>query len=177
MHKPLEISSGDKYIGIEPASEFKVTYSIDFPHPAIGRQQLTFQFKPKAFCREIAPARTFGFLQDVQRLQANGQGLGGSLENAIVLDKQRVLNPEGLRFTDEFVRHKILDLIGDLALLGWPILGHVRVSKGSHALHQQFMQTLLHQQETWRLYIPETTPSWRPTLTAANPFRFRVAMA
>jgi UDP-3-O-[3-hydroxymyristoyl] N-acetylglucosamine deacetylase len=177
MQKPLEIFDGDKYIGIEPAKECKLTYQIDFPHPAIGRQQLTFQPQAKAFCREIAPARTFGFLQDVQRLQANGQALGGSLENAIVLDPQGVLNPEGLRFADEFVRHKILDLIGDLALLGWPIIGHIRVSKGSHALHQKFMQTLLQQQETWRLMIPETQPVWKPVLQAPNPFRLRIAMA
>lgn len=177
MQKPVEISDGDKYISIEPAAESKLTYTIDFPHPAIGRQQLSFQPKAKAFCREIAPARTFGFLQDVQKLQANGQALGGSLENAIVLDPQGVLNPEGLRFPDEFVRHKILDLVGDLALLGWPILGHIRVSKGSHALHQLFMQTLLQQQDTWRLSIPETQPSWRPPFEAANPFRFRIAMA
>ena len=177
MQKPLEIFDGDKYIGIEPAKECKLTYQIDFPHPAIGRQQLTFQPQAKAFCREIAPARTFGFLQDVQRLQANGQALGGSLENAIVLDPQGVLNPEGLRFADEFVRHKILDLIGDLALLGWPIIGHIRVSKGSHALHQKFMQTLLQQQETWRLLIPETQPVWKPVLQAPNPFRLRIAMA
>jgi UDP-3-O-[3-hydroxymyristoyl] N-acetylglucosamine deacetylase len=177
MQKTLEISDGDKYISIEPATEAKLTYAIDFPHPAIGRQQFTFRLGARAFCREIAPARTFGFLQDVQKLQANGQALGGSLDNAIVLDPKRVLNPEGLRFPDEFVRHKILDLIGDLALLGWPILGHIRVAKGSHALHQKFMQTLLQQQETWRLYIPETQPSWRPSLQSANPFGFRVAMA
>lgn len=177
MTKPLEISDGDKFIGIEPAPVSKLTYSIDFPHPAIGRQHFTFQVGAKAFCRDIAPARTFGFLQDVQKLQANGQALGGSLENAIVLDAAGVINPEGLRFPDEFVRHKILDLMGDLALLGWPILGHIRVSKGSHALHQQFMQTLLDQQEAWRLYIPETQPAWRPTLPAVNPFGFRVAMA
>jgi UDP-3-O-[3-hydroxymyristoyl] N-acetylglucosamine deacetylase len=177
MQKPLEISDGDKYIGIEPAAESRVTYTIDFPHPAIGHQQFTFLLRAKAFCREIAPARTFGFLHDVQKLQANGQALGGSLDNAIVLDSQGVLNPEGLRFPDEFVRHKVLDLIGDLALLGWPILGHIHVSKGSHALHQLFMQTLLQQQEAWRLYIPETQPTWRSTFPAINPFRFRVAMA
>lgn len=177
MQKPLEIVEGDKYIGIEPAKECRLTYVIDFPHPAIGRQQLTFQPRAKAFCRDIAPARTFGFLQDVQRLQANGQALGGSLENAIVLDPQGVLNPEGLRFADEFVRHKILDLMGDLALLGWPIIGHLRVAKGSHALHQKFMQTLLQQQETWRLWIPETQPTWRPSLQTANPMRLRIAMA
>ena len=177
MQKPLEVSDGDKYISIEPATESRLTYAIDFQHPCIGRQQMTFQPWAKTFCREIAPARTFGFLQDVQRLQASGQALGGSLDNAIVLDQHSVLNPEGLRFPDEFVRHKILDLIGDLALLGWPILGHIRVSKGSHALHQQFMQTLLQQQETWRLWIPETQPSWRPTIPAPTPFRFRIAMA
>ncbi|MBM4287933.1 MAG: UDP-3-O-acyl-N-acetylglucosamine deacetylase [Deltaproteobacteria bacterium] len=177
IHKPIEISHGDKYIGIEPAPEFKVSYAIDFPHPRIGRQKMTLQPRAKTFCREIAPARTFGFLEDVQRLQANGQALGGSLDNAIVLDHHGVLNPEGLRFPDEFVRHKILDLIGDLALLGWPVLGHLRVIKGSHALHQQFMQALLQQQEAWRLFIPETQPSWRAPLQAPAPLPFRVAMA
>ncbi len=177
MQKGLEISDGDKYISIEPARECKLTYQIDFPHPAIGRQQLTFQPRAKAFCREIAPARTFGFLEDVQRLQANGLALGGSLENAVVLDPESILNPEGLRFADEFVRHKILDLMGDLALLGWPIIGHIRVRKGSHALHQKFMQALLQQQETWRLWIPETQPAWKSALQAPNPFRLRIAMA
>jgi UDP-3-O-[3-hydroxymyristoyl] N-acetylglucosamine deacetylase len=177
MQKPLEIYDGDKYIGVEPALEAKISYTIDFPHPSIGRQHFTFLPQAKAFSREIAPARTFGFLQDVQKLQANGQALGGSLDNAIVLDGKGVLNPEGLRFPDEFVRHKVLDLIGDLALLGWPILGHIRVVKGSHALHQKFMQALLEQQETWRLQIPETQPAWRPSLSAPNPFRLRIAMA
>jgi UDP-3-O-[3-hydroxymyristoyl] N-acetylglucosamine deacetylase len=177
MQKSLAITEGDKYIGIEPAAESKLTYSIDFPHPAIGRQEFSFKLGDKAFCREIAPARTFGFLQDVQKLQANGQALGGSLDNAIVLGPQGIMNPEGLRFPNEFVRHKILDLIGDLALLGWPVLGHIRVTRGSHALHQKFMQALLQHQETWRLYIPQTQASWRPSLPAAHAFGFRVAMA
>jgi UDP-3-O-[3-hydroxymyristoyl] N-acetylglucosamine deacetylase len=177
MQKSLAISEGDKYIGIEPATESKLTYAIDFPHPAIGRQEYTFKLGAKAFCREIAPARTFGFLQDVQKLQANGQALGGSLDNAIVLGPNGVINPEGLRFPNEFVRHKILDLIGDLALLGWPVLGHIRVRKGSHALHQKFMQALLQHQETWRLHIPETQSSWRPSLPTTPAFGFKIAMA
>jgi UDP-3-O-[3-hydroxymyristoyl] N-acetylglucosamine deacetylase len=176
VHKEVEFSNGDGWMRITPGKP-RIMYAIDFPHPLIRRQRFTVPLDADHFRREIAPARTFGFLQDVQRLQANGQALGGSLENAIVLDPQGVLNPEGLRFPDEFVRHKILDLVGDLALLGWPILGHIRVSKGSHALHQQFMQALLQQQETWRLYIPETQPAWRSQAESANPFRFRIAMA
>lgn len=177
LQRPLEIIDGDKYIRVEPAPALKFTYSIDFPHPKIGCQKLTLVPRPKAFCREIAPARTFGFLHEVQRLQANGLALGGSLENAIVLDTTGILNPEGLRFPDEFVRHKMLDLIGDLALLGWPLVGHLHVHKGSHALHQKFMATLLQQQDAWRLWIPETQPAWRPTLPVPQPLRLRTAMA
>ncbi len=177
LQRPLEVAAGDKYIRVEPAQTTTVTYSIDFPHPAIGRQTFTWAPTVKSFCREIAPARTFGFLQQVQELQANGLALGGSLENAIVLDETGVLNPEGLRFADEFVRHKILDLIGDLALLGWPLIGHIQVHKGSHALHQRFMQTLLQQQDAWRLWIPETQPGWRPALPVSRPLRLRTAMA
>ncbi|MGQ9921777.1 MAG: UDP-3-O-acyl-N-acetylglucosamine deacetylase [Desulfobacca sp.] len=177
LQRPLEIIDGDRYIRVEPAPTTKLTYSIDFPHPKIGCQQLTLIPRPRAFCREIASARTFGFLHEVQWLQANGLALGGSLENAIVLDSTDVLNPEGLRFADEFVRHKILDLIGDLALLGWPLVGHLQVHKGSHALHQKFMATLLQQQDAWRLWIPETQPAWRPSLPTSQLMRLRTAMA
>ncbi len=177
LQRPVEVVDGDKYLRVEPAPTAKFTYSIDFPHPSIGCQKLTFVPGTKAFQRQIAPARTFGFLQEVQRLQANGLALGGSLDNAIVLDAAGVLNPEGLRFPDEFVRHKMLDLIGDLALLGWPLIGQVRVHKGSHALHQKFMQTLLQQQDAWRLWIPETQPAWRPTIPMPQPLRLRTALA
>mgnify|MGYP001070819934 CR=1 FL=1 len=154
LREPVEVRDGDKWLRVEPAAVTSISYQIDFPHPAVGRQELTWTPQPQAFGREIAPARTFGFLKDVQRLQQQGQALGGSLANAIVLDDQGVLNPEGLRFPDEFVRHKILDLIGDLALLGWPLLGRIQVYKGSHALHHQFMQTLLADQSRWRLWVP-----------------------
>lgn len=177
LQRALEVVEGDKYIRVEPAPAARLSYSIDFPHPSIGCQKLTFTPRVRAFCRGIAPARTFGFLQEVERLQANGLALGGSLENAIVVAEQGVLNPEGLRYPDEFVRHKMLDLIGDLALLGWPLLGHIQVHKGSHALHQKFMQTLLQQQDAWRLWIPETQPAWRPTLPVPQPLRLRTALA
>jgi UDP-3-O-[3-hydroxymyristoyl] N-acetylglucosamine deacetylase len=177
LQRPLELQEGDKYIRMQPAPELRLTYSIDFPHPSIGYQKLTFVPRVKAFCKEIAPARTFGFLQEVQQLQANGLALGGSLENAIVLDQDGVLNAEGLRFADEFVRHKMLDLIGDLALLGWPLVGHLQVHKGSHALHQKFMALLLQQQDAWRLWIPETQPQWRAQLVPPQPRRWRTALA
>jgi len=177
LQRPLELQEGDKYLRVQPASDLRLTCSIDFPHPSIGFQKLTFVPRVKVFCKEIAPARTFGFLHEVQRLQANGLALGGSLENAIVLDHQGVLNAEGLRFEDEFVRHKMLDLIGDLALLGWPLLGHIEVHKGSHALHQQFMAMLLQQQDAWRLWIPETQTKWRSNLVPSQPLRWRTALA
>ncbi len=177
MQKSLELQDGDKYIRVDPAPTAQLTYHIDFPHPTIGRQTFSFTPRVKAFLQDVAPARTFGFLQEVEYLQANGLALGGSLANAIVLDETGVLNPEGLRFPDEFVRHKLLDLIGDLALLGWPLIGHIQVRKGSHALHQRFMQALLQEQGAWRLWIPETQSQWRPNVAVSQPLRWRTAMA
>jgi UDP-3-O-[3-hydroxymyristoyl] N-acetylglucosamine deacetylase len=106
---------------------------------------------PESFHRELAPARTFGFLRDVERLKAAGLARGGSLENAIVIDDQRVLNPEGLRFPDEFVRHKILDAIGDLSLVGYPILGHVRAHKAGHDINHRLVQKILANPHCWQL--------------------------
>lgn len=177
LRQAVEVREGDKWLRVEPAAAPSFSYRIDFTHPAIGEQEFTFAPHPQSFCRELAPARTFGFLKDVQRLQQQGQALGGSLENAVVLDEQQVLNPEGLRFADEFVRHKLLDLIGDLALLGWPLLGRVQVYKGSHALHQQFMQTLLADQSLWRLWLPPAPLPEKKDLWPARITRPRLAWA
>ena len=177
IHQALEVVEGDKSIRVEPAWEPCLSYAIDFPHPLIGRQQLSFRMRSEKFCREIAPARTFGFLKDVQALQAQGLALGGSLDNALVLTKAGLLNPDGLRFRDEFVRHKILDVIGDLALWGWPLHGHIRVTKGSHALHHRFLEVLSQRPQTWRL----STLGW-PSGTPAEaglsaPARLKLALA
>ncbi|MGH9354086.1 MAG: UDP-3-O-acyl-N-acetylglucosamine deacetylase [Terriglobia bacterium] len=151
MVKPLEITDGDKRIAIFPARRFRVTCSIDFPHPLIGKQVLDVTPTPENYLEEIAPARTFITLEEVEPLRQAGLVRGGSLENAIVLARDGVLNADGLRFADEFCRHKALDLIGDFALLGHPVAGHVVAHRGGHALHYALVSRLLKDQTSWRL--------------------------
>jgi UDP-3-O-[3-hydroxymyristoyl] N-acetylglucosamine deacetylase len=137
-----QTSEVTKSIRVTPGASFQVSYTIAFHHPLIATQSYVYRHSPEAFIREIAPARTFGFLKDVKRLLEQGLAQGGSLENAVVVDENKVLNVEGLRFHDEFVRHKILDLIGDLALLGMPICGHVEAYHSGHTLHTQLIKAL-----------------------------------
>ena len=132
--EPLRVDEDDKFIAIYPAERLKVSYTIDFDHPLIGVQRETFVITPRAFTEQIAPARTFGFLKDVETMRSLGLALGGSIENAVVVGENSILNPQ-LRFPDEFVRHKILDVIGDLTLLGRPLLGHVVAYRAGHGLH------------------------------------------
>ena len=149
--KPMEIVDGAKKLAVYPAESFAVSYAIAFPHPVIGRQAVDFAPVAGAYERELAPARTFGFLAEVEMLLKSGLVKGGSLENVVVLDPERVLNPEGLRFPDEFCRHKILDLIGDISLLGHPLIGHVVAERAGHAMHAQLVSQLLRQKDCWRL--------------------------
>ena len=146
--RQVHVQQGDKRIAVYPSDRFKISYTIRFDHPLLRHQQKTLDFDEQAFIDEIAPARTFGFLKEVEMLRQRGLALGGSLENAIVLGETGVLNP--LRFEDEFVRHKILDVLGDLALVGHPILGHLVVHRGGHALHTAFAAELLRQRDAWR---------------------------
>lgn len=145
---PVEVQDGDKRIAVYPSDRFKVTYSISFDHPLLRHQEKTVEVTEDTYVEEIAPARTFGFLKDVEMLRQRGLALGGSLDNAIVIAETGPLNP--LRFEDEFVRHKMLDAIGDLALLGHPIRGHVVVHRGGHALHTKFAEALLARSDAWR---------------------------
>jgi UDP-3-O-[3-hydroxymyristoyl] N-acetylglucosamine deacetylase len=147
--RPVQAQHGDKHIALYPADRFKISYTISFDHPLLRHQQKTVDIDERVFIDEIAPARTFGFLKEVEMLRQRGLALGGSLENAIVLGETGVLNP--LRFEDEFVRHKILDVIGDLALVGYPIQGHLVVHRGGHALHTAFASELVRQRDAWRL--------------------------
>ena len=143
---PLEVRDGDRWIRAVPAARFGVDYEIDFPQQAIGRQQLNVEVLDAAFfAKEIAPARTFGLLTEVEALREAGLGLGGSLENTIVVDGAVVMNEGGLRMKDEFVRHKVLDLIGDLSLLGAPLQAKVSVFKGGHRLHHQLVRAIVAQ--------------------------------
>jgi len=147
----VAVSDGVGTAMFVPSAEFEITYDIEFNHKDIGSQSYHFKFSDVSYEEEIGAARTFGFLRDVEYLQARGLALGGSLKNAIVLDENRIINKEGLRFPDEFVRHKILDSIGDLALLGIPIIGHFVASKSGHHLNNLLLKELLLRKECWAL--------------------------
>ena len=149
IRKPLEIIEGEKRISIIPSRFFRITFDIAFEHSAISVQQYSMKFTTENFCKEIASARTFGFLHEVEYLKANGLARGGSLENAVVIDKDGVMNPEGLRFQDEFVRHKILDSFGDFSLLGAPLLGHIRAFKAGHDLNAKMVRKILDNPSHW----------------------------
>ena len=149
--RPVEVMDGMKRIVVYPADAFHITYCISFAHPLIGAQTIQFAPGSSNYAREIAPARTFGFLEELEMLRKNGLIRGGSLENAVVLDRTGVINPEGLRFPDEFCRHKLLDLIGDFSLLGHPLLGHVVAERAGHAMHAQLVSRLLREKQSWKL--------------------------
>ena len=149
--KPVFVRDGSKQIAIWPSEKPSISYFIDFNHPMLKEQSFNYTVSEEGFIREIADARTFGFLSDVQTLQANGLAKGGSLENAVILGDQTVLNEDGLRYQDEFVRHKILDLIGDLFLAGMPIIGHVVAHKSGHGLNTKLAAKLLESPQNWIL--------------------------
>jgi UDP-3-O-[3-hydroxymyristoyl] N-acetylglucosamine deacetylase len=148
--RPIAISRGDKRIALYPSDHFKVTYSISYDHPLLRHQSRTLRITEDSFVEEVAPARTFTFLKDVEMMRQNGLALGGSLENAIVLGETGILN-NSLRFEDEFVRHKILDAIGDLALVGYPVIGHLVAHRAGHALHTEFAAKILEETHAWRI--------------------------
>ncbi|MDF1565564.1 MAG: UDP-3-O-acyl-N-acetylglucosamine deacetylase [Deltaproteobacteria bacterium] len=143
VRKTVEVSEEGKLARLSPARGFRVTCSIDFDHPLVGRQKLRFDFSDRDYHREICRARTFGFLAEVEALKAAGLAQGGSLANAVVIDRFSILNREGLRFPDEFVRHKVLDSLGDLALLGMPVIGHLESHRSGHALNHKLSAALL----------------------------------
>ncbi|HEX8909817.1 MAG TPA: UDP-3-O-acyl-N-acetylglucosamine deacetylase [Anaeromyxobacteraceae bacterium] len=143
VKRPIEVRDGHKVARVEPAPELSVRFTVDFDHPLITDQTFSFVFSDRVFAREVARARTFCFLRDVERMKAAGMALGGSLENAIVVDEFSILNPEGLRFPDEFARHKVLDAVGDLALLGMPLIATFTARRSGHALNQALVRKLL----------------------------------
>jgi UDP-3-O-[3-hydroxymyristoyl] N-acetylglucosamine deacetylase len=149
--KPVEVKDGDKIARFDPFEGFKVRFGIDFDHPAIdGRSnEAEMDFSSTSFVKEVSRARTFGFLRDIETLRENGLALGGSMENAIVVDDFRVLNEDGLRYHDEFVKHKILDAIGDLYLLGHSLIGAFTGYKSGHALNNHLLKTLMAQRDAW----------------------------
>ena len=146
--KPIMEGNEEKHVYVFPYNGLKVSATIDFTHPSIGKQELEIEINEKTFAREIAGARTFGFLKDAEVLRAKGLARGASLENAIVLDDTGIMNPEGLRYPDEFVRHKILDALGDLMTLGAPLLGHLVLYKAGHDLMNKMVKKLAHSTES-----------------------------
>jgi UDP-3-O-[3-hydroxymyristoyl] N-acetylglucosamine deacetylase len=147
----VEFVQGDRKMSVEPSDKFEIECLIDFTHPFINRQSFHFELKNGSFGREIASARTFGFTSEIEMLRKANLALGGSLDNAIVLTPDGMLNENPLRFADEFVRHKILDIIGDFALLGMPVLGKITAQKSGHAVHASLMSKLLKTESAWKI--------------------------
>ncbi|MDY0186429.1 MAG: UDP-3-O-acyl-N-acetylglucosamine deacetylase [Syntrophus sp. (in: bacteria)] len=149
VKKPVHVSEGESYAMFVPSASFEITYRIRFDHPSIGVQSYHLIVSDESYEQEICNSRTFGFLKDVEYLQARGLALGGSLKNAVILDETRIINKEGLRAPDEFVKHKILDAIGDLSLTGMPIMGHFVAYKSGHKLNSMLLKALFEQKESW----------------------------
>ncbi len=151
LQRPVEVRDGDKLARLEPAPELSVRFTVDFNHPLITDQTYHFVFSDRRFAREIAPARTFCFVRDIERMRSAGLALGGSLDNAIVVDEFSILNADGLRFPDEFARHKVLDAIGDLTLMGMPVIGTFTAVKSGHALNQALVRKVLADSTAYRV--------------------------
>jgi UDP-3-O-[3-hydroxymyristoyl] N-acetylglucosamine deacetylase len=167
--KPVQVAIGDSFGELRPhAAGFRADVEINFANPVIGRQKYALELSPEAFRREIARARTFGFMNDVARLRSAGFSLGASFENTVVFDEERLLNPEGLRYADECARHKVLDAIGDLALAGLPLLGAYRSVRGGHKLNHAVLSALLADRTAWRVVEGEAARRSRPVVEAGR---------
>lgn len=149
--KKITVEDGDKVCSISPANTFKISYTLDYNHPLLRERKVSIDFSTQAYSREISRARTFGFLHEIEALQKAGLALGGSLENAVVLDATRVMNENGLRYRDECARHKILDTVGDLFLSGYPMLGAFEGERTGHAMNYHLVQAVLADPSAWRL--------------------------
>ena len=171
MTRPLEVVDGDRRIRIEPSSTPRITYTIHYDHPLIQTQTYAYEHSSHAFKTEIAEARTFGFLQEVEALWARGLGRGGNLDNTVILSQDGILNESGLRFADEFVRHKVLDLIGDFSLLGLPFIGHLIADRSGHALHTSLVKQIIDHPECWVLLNTDHLPSQAESIPSMAPAR------
>ncbi len=173
IKKTVEVKDGDKWVRFDPFNGYKLSFTINFTHPvfATTKQNVTIDLGEHSYIKEVSRARTFGFMQDVEAMRAQGLALGGNLDNAIVMDEYRILNPDGLRFEDEFVKHKVLDAIGDLYLLGHPLIGAFSGYKSGHALNNALLRALLADEQAWEFVTfgkPEEAPAFlRMQLQAA----------
>ncbi|MGO8755178.1 MAG: UDP-3-O-acyl-N-acetylglucosamine deacetylase [Gallionellaceae bacterium] len=165
IKKPIEVKEGDKWVRFAPFNGYKLAFTINFAHPVFSasNQQVTIDLGKHSYIKEVSRARTFGFMHEVESMRAQGLALGGNLDNAIVMDEYRVINPDGLRFEDEFVKHKVLDAIGDLYLLGHPLIGAFSGYKSGHALNNALLLTLLADNQAWEFVTfdkPEEAPAF-----------------
>jgi len=151
--RPVEVRQGDKFVRFDPFEGYRLDFSIDFNHPAFDSagNHVVIDFAGSSYVKEVSRARTFGFMSDVEMMRSQGLALGGSLNNAIVMDEYRILNADGLRYANEFVKHKILDAIGDLYLLGHPVIGSYTAYKSGHALNNALLRNLLENKDSWEL--------------------------
>jgi UDP-3-O-[3-hydroxymyristoyl] N-acetylglucosamine deacetylase len=172
IKKSVEVVSGDKHVRFDPYFGFKIDFTIDFNHPVFehSSQNVKIDFADNSYIKEVSRARTFGFMHEVEYLRSNGLARGGSLDNAIVLDEYRVLNTDGLRYEDEFVKHKVLDAIGDLYVLGHPLIGSFTAHKSGHAMNNQLLRTLMADAEAWEYATFEHVEE------APHAFRGEIAM-
>lgn len=161
VRKAVEYREGDKWVKLKPYAGFRLEFSIVFNHPAVDRTEtaVTVDFGAQSYVRDVSRARTFGFMQDVEFMRSHGLALGGSLDNAIVMDEYRVLNSDGLRYADEFVKHKVLDAIGDLYLCGHPLLAAYSAHKSGHAMNNQILRLLLEDASAWEIITFEDDAS------------------
>ncbi len=164
----VQVRNGDRLAVLEPADGFSAHVGIDFASPVIGRQEIELDLNPNLFKNEIARARTFGFLDEVETLRSMGLARGGSLENAVVVDGDRIVNDEGLRYRDEFVRHKMLDCLGDLYLAGYPILGHFHSVRAGHCINNELLRTVFSDQANWELVSHEESAKDEPLPVAVS---------
>jgi len=162
VKKPLVLQQDGKSVGIYPSDGYKITCSITYDHPLINEQALSIDISERDFEQEISKARTFGFLQEYEQLKRFGLARGGSLDNVVVIDRENILNEGGLRYPDEFVRHKILDCMGDFSLLGMPLIGHIKAEKSGHAFHHAFLQKFFESKDAWDTGTLEDAAGPRP---------------
>ncbi|GAB1231557.1 UDP-3-O-acyl-N-acetylglucosamine deacetylase [Ferrigenium sp. UT4] len=165
IKKTIELKDGDKWVRFEPYNGYRLNFTIDFAHPVFAdtKQQVRVDLGEQSYIKEVSRARTFGFMQEVEYMRSQGLALGGNLDNAVVMDEYRVINPDGLRFEDEFVKHKVLDAIGDLYLLGHPLIGAFSGHKSGHALNNALCRALLADEQAWEFVTfdkPEEAPNF-----------------
>jgi UDP-3-O-[3-hydroxymyristoyl] N-acetylglucosamine deacetylase len=170
IRKPVTVIDGEKRVSLIPSRFFRISFDIAFDHPCISLQHRSVKVSEALFRKDLASARTFGFLREVEFLKANGLARGGSLENAVVIGDDRILNPEGLRFSDEFVRHKILDAIGDFSLIGFPILGHIKAFKAGHDINHKTVEKILACPDCWQLVEFGTSSHKKPLAVGQRSF-------